>query len=119
VEDGPGTTNLDIGPHRFDTKKTGKSEYAEDRTKAEYEKRYKGQRIEAENESLFLNGKWNSSEESRYVRVRTFGLPSAAQVDGAGQAPAEQDPNESAISKEKIPASYQKLVKKYFESIHD
>ena len=36
VEDGPGTTNQDIGPHVFDTKKKKQGEYTEDRTKAGY-----------------------------------------------------------------------------------
>ncbi len=37
VDDGPGTTNKDVGPQHFSTKKQGGGEYAEDKTKAEYE----------------------------------------------------------------------------------
>jgi seryl-tRNA synthetase len=72
VDDGPGTTNEDVGPQHFDTKKKGISEYVEDRTKAQYEQLYQGQREKAGGEPLFLDGEWNTGE-AKQMRMRTFG----------------------------------------------
>jgi hypothetical protein len=115
VEDGPGTTNLDIGPHHFDTQKKGKDQYMEDRTKADYEKIYKGQREAAGSEPVFLNSQWG--EKTRYTRVRTLGLDSASQETTTSSGVGTQKQNESALQKEKIPAAYRKMVQKYFQSI--
>lgn len=117
VEDGPGTTNKDVGPQHFSTKKQGASEYAEDKTKTGYEQIYKGERTEAADDPLLLGSKWNESGELRTQRVRSFGLDSQTTVAQQGDGLAAQDKAESEIRKEKIPASYQKMVKEYFESI--
>ena len=119
VEDGPGTTNQDIGPHVFDTKKKGKGEYAEDRTKAEYENIYKGQREDAGSEPLFLSNPWDGSADPKYVPIRTFGANSDPTISGSSAGTGPQSKEEAEIRKEKIPASYQDIVKDYFESIQE
>lgn len=115
VEDGPGTTNLDVGPQHFDTKKEKKGKYVEDRTEAKYEKLYKGQRENAAADPVFVNSQWG--EKSKYSRVRTFGLESEASRQGGSTLIDGQDEEESAISKENIPASYREMVKQYLDSI--
>ncbi|HSP07454.1 MAG TPA: hypothetical protein VLR94_09770, partial [Acidobacteriota bacterium] len=117
VEDGPGTTNKDVGPSKFDTHKQGKGQYMEDRTKAEYEQLYKGQREKAGSDPLFLNSQWDA-ENARFTRIRTFGVSSDTGTTGSSIESVAQSDEESVIRKEKIPASYRNLVKKYFESIH-
>lgn len=119
VEDGPGTTNQDIGPHVFDTKKKGKGEYAEDRTKAEYENIYKGQREDAGSQPLFLSNPWDGSADPKYVPIRTFGANSDPTISGSNAGTVPQSKEEAEIRKEKIPASYQDIVKDYFESIQE
>jgi hypothetical protein len=119
VQDGPGTTNKDVGPQKFDTHKDGKSEYIEDRTKAKYEELYKGQRENVKTEPLFLDNKWNDDSDRRYVNIRTFGVNKDSNAGANGAAANGQDSQESAIRKERIPASYGKIVKQYFESIKD
>lgn len=119
VDDGPGTTNQDIGPHAFDTKKKGKGEYAEDRTKAEYENIYKGQREDAGSEPLFLSNPWDGSADPKYVPIRTFGANSDPTISGSHAGTVPQSKEEAEIRKEKIPASYQDIVKDYFESIQE
>jgi len=116
VSDGPGTTNKDIGPSRFDTKKDGKTEYAEDRTKAKYEQIYSGQREKVGKDPMFLGSKWDA-EKSRYVRVRTFGESNEPQILGGDASTAKQSEAESIVGKEKIPASYRDIILRYFESI--
>lgn len=117
VEDGPGTTNKDVGPQHFSTKKQGTSEYAEDRTKVEYQQLYKGERTEAANDPLMLGSKWNDSGDVTTQHIRSFGLDSQATAARQGGDLAGQDSQESEIRKEKVPAAYQKMVKEYFESI--
>jgi hypothetical protein len=116
VEDGPGTTNKDMGPSHFDTKKKGKSEYTEDRTKAKYEQIYSGQRENVGKDAMFLGSKWDA-EKSRYVRVRTFGESNEPQILGGDATTAKQSEAESIVGKEKIPASYRDIILRYFESI--
>lgn len=116
VNDGPGTTNKDIGPQHFDTKKKEASTYAEDRTKAEYEQLYSGQRENVGKDPMFLGSRWDA-EKSRYVRVRTFGQTNEPQILGGDANTAQQSEAESIIGKEKIPASYRDLIRRYFESI--
>lgn len=116
VEDGPGTTNKDAGPHHFDTKKKGESRYAEDRTKAEFEQLYSGQRENVGKDPLFLGSKWDA-EKSRYVRVRTFGEESDPEIVLDQTQMAPQTEAESTIEKEKIPAAYRDLIRRYFNSI--
>ena len=117
VEDGPGTTNTDIGPNKFDTTKQGKGEYAQDLTKAEYEQFYKGQREKAGSDPLLLDGQWDP-QNARFTRIRTFGLDSeSGATSGSSSDTVPQSGEESVIGKEKVPASYRKMVKKYFESI--
>lgn len=116
VDDGPGTTNKDVGPQKFDTHKQGKGEYAEDKTRAEYEQLYKGQREKAGSDPLFLNGQWDP-ENARYTKIRTFGLNSDTETSGGVRESVLQNDAESVIHKEKVPASYRNVVKKYFESI--
>ena len=118
VDDGPGTTNQDVGPHHFDTKKKGGQSYAEDRTKSDYERIYKGERTRAESDPLFLNSHWNDESEARTENTRGLGLPSPAQVDGHSYGLTVQDQNETEIRKERVPASYRNLVNSYLESIH-
>ncbi|PWT90476.1 MAG: hypothetical protein C5B54_07085 [Acidobacteria bacterium] len=117
VDDGPGMTNQDIGPQHFDTKKTNAGSYEEDRTKAEYEKLYKGQRENDGKDPLFLNSEWNQSGDPQYMHIRSFGLDSNPAVTGGANGMSAQNSSESEVRKEKIPASYQGIVKKYFESI--
>lgn len=116
VDDGPGTTNKDVGPQKFDTQKHGKGEYAQDKTKAEYEQLYKGERTKAGDDPLFLNGQWDP-ENARFTKIRTFGMNSDSELSGGMQETVVQNDAESVIRKEKIPASYRNVVKKYFESI--
>jgi hypothetical protein len=116
VSDGPGTTNKDVGPAHFDTKKDGKTEYAEDRTKAKYEQIYSGQRENVGKDPMFLGSKWDA-EKSRYVRVRTFGESNEPQILGGDANTARQNEAESIVGKEKIPASYRDIILRYFESI--
>jgi len=116
VNDGPGTTNKDMGPGHFDTKKDKKSEYAEDRTKAKYEQIYSGQREKVGKDPMFLGSKWDA-EKSRYVRVRTFGESNEPQILGGDASTAKQSEAESIVGKEKIPASYRDIILRYFESI--
>lgn len=117
VDDGPGTTNADMGPHHFDTKKQGSSSYAEDRTKAQYEQQYKGERTKAGNDPFFLSSQWNESGELRSQSIRSFGQDSQPALAHSGSAEALQNQDESEIRKEKVPATYQKMVNQYFESI--
>lgn len=116
VDDGPGTTNKDMGPQHFDTKKQGKSEYAEDRTKAKYEQIYSGQREKVGKDPMFLGSKWDA-EKSRYVHIRTFGESNEPQILGGDASTAQQSEAESIVGKEKIPASYRDIILRYFESI--
>jgi hypothetical protein len=116
VEDGAGTTNKDMGPQHFDTKKQGPSNYAEDRTKAKYEQIYSGQREKVGKDPMFLGSKWDA-EKSRYVRVRTFGESNEPQILGGDGTTAQQSEAESIVGKEKIPASYRDIILRYFESI--
>jgi hypothetical protein len=116
VDDGPGTTNKDMGPQHFDTQKKGKSEYAEDRTKAKYEQIFSGQRENVGKDPMFLGSKWDA-EKSRYVRVRTFGESNEPQILGGEAGTAQQSEAESIVGKEKIPASYRDIILRYFESI--
>lgn len=117
VEDGAGTTNVDTGPQHFSTKKQGAGEYVEDKTKAEYEQIYKGERTDAVNDPLFLGSHWNDKSELRTQYIRTFGVNSDSTMAGGGGQVAPQNQEESEIRKEKVPATYQKMVKDYFESI--
>ncbi len=116
VEDGPGTTNKDMGPQHFDTKKQGPSDYTEDRTKAKYEQIYSGQREKVGKDPMFLGSKWDA-EKSRYVRVRTFGQSNEPQILGGDGSTAQQTEAESIVGKEKIPAAYRDIILRYFESI--
>ncbi len=116
VEDGPGTTNKDFGPHHFDTKKKGESRYSEDRTKTEYEQLYSGQRENVGKDPLFVGSKWDA-EKSRYVRVRTFGEESNPEIVLDQTKMAPQTEEESVVGKEKIPAAYRDLIRRYFDSI--
>jgi hypothetical protein len=116
VEDGPGTTNRDLGPQHFNTKKQGPSNYVEDRTKAEYEQLYSGQREDVGKDPLFLGSKWDS-EKSRYIRVRTFGEESEPEIVLDQTQIGSQTEAESTIEKEKIPAAYRDLIRRYFDSL--
>ena len=118
VEDGPGTTNLDLGPQRFDTKKQGKSGYMEDRTKTQYEQLYRGRREEFPADPFFLDGQWNA-DDARYRRIRSFGLDSDSTTKASSAQAVEQSKEEAGVRREKIPAPYRKIVKKYFESIQE
>lgn len=121
VEDGPGTTNLDVGPQSFDTKKKQPRIFMEDRTKVEYEKSYKGEREKAGRDSLYLDSRWNDTGNPGYTRIRTFGLESGKESSNTVSETAPQDTDESQMEKERVPAAYRKIVKQYFESIekHD
>jgi hypothetical protein len=120
VEDGPGTTNQDTGPSHFDTKKKGTGEYVEDRTRAEHDPLYEGERDEkAGKEPLLLPGQWDENGNPEYTRVRNFGLNKDASGQNRGNAPAPQNPDEAAVRKERIPASHQKIVKEYFEVVEE
>jgi hypothetical protein len=90
-----------------------------DRTKAEYEQLYKGERTEAGQDPLFLNPQWNEGGQPQYTRVRTLGAESNAEVDPGAEGTGAQSSEESEIRKEKIPASYQQIIKKYFESVEN
>jgi hypothetical protein len=116
VDDGPGTTNKDIGPQHFDTKKKEPGKYVEDRTKAEYEQLYSGQRENVGKDPLFLGSKWDA-EKSRYVRVRTFGEESEPEIVLDQTKIGSQTEAESTIEKEKIPAAYRDLIRRYFDSL--
>ena len=117
VEDGPGTTNQDTGPSTFDTKKKGQGKYVEDRTKAEYERLFQGERQNAGKDPLFLENRWNQEGDPQFTNVRSFGVDKDAALTGSSGDSASQSQDESAVEKEKVPASYQKIVKEYFESI--
>jgi hypothetical protein len=119
VEDGPGTTNKDSGPSRFDTTKKGKNEYVEDRTKSDYERLFRGQREEVGNDPLYLQNRWNESGNPEYSRVRSFGAEKDSVLQGNSPLAGNQNQNESDIRKERVPPSYQEIVKKYFESIEE
>jgi len=119
VNDGPGTTNLDVGPQSFDTSKKTPGTSMEDRTKAEYEKSYKGEREKAASDPLYLNSRWNDAGNPGYTRIRTFGLESSKESRNISSQPVSQDSDETQIQKEKVPASYRKIVKQYFESIEN
>ncbi|HSE41329.1 MAG TPA: hypothetical protein VLH08_11250 [Acidobacteriota bacterium] len=116
VEDGPGTTNKDAGPQHFDTKKKEPGKYVEDRTKAEYEQLYTGQRENVGKDPLFLGSKWDA-EKSRYIRVRTFGEENEPEVVLDQTQMSKQTEAESVMNKEKIPAAYRDLIRRYFNSI--
>jgi hypothetical protein len=116
VDDGPGTTNKDMGPQHFDTKKKEAGKYVEDRTKAEYEQLYSGQRENVGKDPLFLGSKWDA-EKSRYIRVRTFGEENEPEVVLDQTEMAKQSEAESVINKEKIPAAYRDLIRRYFNSV--
>lgn len=116
VDDGPGTTNQDVGPSTFDTKKKGESEYIEDRTKAEYEKLYQGQRENAGKEAFYLPSLVDPSK-AKYARVRIFGSDSRIESKDIPAGKTEQDLDQSAIRKERIPANYRRLIQQYFESV--
>ncbi len=117
VEDGAGTTNKDTGPSRFDTTKKGTGEYVEDRTKAEYERLYEGQRENAGKDPLYLESQWDENGNPQYTRVRNFGLDKDSTLKNGALQPSGQNQNESAVRKERVPPSYQQIVKKYFENI--
>ena len=117
VEDGAGTTNKDAGPSHFDTTKKGKGEYVEDRTKAEYERLYEGERENAGKDPLYLESQWDKNGNPQYTRVRNFGLDKDSSLKNRSAQPSGQNQDESAIRKERVPPSYQAIVKKYFEQI--
>jgi len=119
VEDGPGTTNFDAGPSTFSTEKKGKSEYVEDRTKAEYEQLYTGQREKVGSDPLLLNNHWSDTGEKRFVEVRTFGVNSDPKVQPGPSVVTGQNSGEGVVRKERIPAAYQDIVKKYFATIQE
>jgi hypothetical protein len=120
IEDGPGTTNQDTGPSRFSTKKKEKSEYVEDRTKSEYERKYQGERTDAGKEPVFLESHWDENGDPQYTRVRNFGKQNdPGNQPGDGRNVAKQNQDESAVRKERIPASHQQIVKEYFEAIEE
>jgi hypothetical protein len=120
VEDGAGTTNKDSGPSHFDTTKKRQGEYMEDRTKAEYEQTYDGQREkDLGKDPLYLQNQWNDSGNPGYTRVRNFGLNKDPQLNGNAQPNAAQNKDESVIRKERVPPAYQKIVRDYFEKIEE
>ncbi len=121
VEDGPGTTNLDVGPQSFDTKKKQPGDSMEDRTNAEYEQSYKGQREKAGSDPIYLDNRWNDTGNPGYTKIRSFGLDSGKESNNITLEAASQDAGESQMEKERVPASYRKIVNQYFESIekHD
>ena len=120
VEDGPGTTNQDSGPSHFDTGKKKNGEYIEDRTRADYERRYQGERNQAGKDPLFLQSQWDENGNPQYTRVRNFGLKKdGTNTNGAGEGVAKQNQDESAVRKERVPASHQQIVKRYFEAIEE
>ncbi len=116
VSDGPGTTNKDLGPQHFDTKKKSETRYVEDRTKSGYEQLYSGQRENVGKDPLFLGSKWDA-DKSRYVRVRTFGEESEPEIVLDQTQMGSQTEAESTIVKEKIPAAYRDLIRRYFDSL--
>ena len=115
IEDGPGTTNKDIGPQHFDTKRQKEGGYAEDRTRAKYENLYKGQREKVGSEPLYLQSEWG--DKTKYTNVRDFGLDSDVQREKTSAVAGNQDETEATISKENVPASYREMVKDYLDSI--
>lgn len=117
VEDGPGTTNKDAGPSHFNTTKKGTGEYVEDRTKAEYDRLYEGQRENVGKDPLYIESQWDENGEPKFTRVRNFGLDKETNLKNGSQQPTVQNEDESAIRKERVPPSYQKIVKRYFEII--
>jgi len=117
VEDGPGTTNKDSGPSRFDTrKKNAKGEYVEDRTKTEFERLYDGQRENVGKDPLYLQNQWNENGDPGYTHVRNFGVNKNPVLNGAADGLTNQNDQESAVRKERIPPSYREIVKNYFET---
>jgi hypothetical protein len=117
VEDGPGTTNKDTGPSHFDTrKKDAKSESIEDRTRAEYEQIYSGQRENAGKDPVYLQNQWNENGDPGYTRVRNFGLNKDPLLNGTADGTVKRNDQESAVRKERVPPSYQEIVRKYFEN---
>ena len=119
VEDGPGTTNLDSGPSHFDTKKKGKEQYMEDRTKAQYERLYQGQRENAGKDPLYLESRWDNNGNPQYTNVRNFGLDKESASGSTGALSSKQNQGESAQKKERVPPSHEKIVKEYFEGIEE
>ena len=119
VEDGPGTTNQDSGPSSFDTKKKGTGEYMEDKTKAEYERQYEGQRENAGKDPLYLQSQWDENGNPQYTRVRNFGADKDSAVRGSANAASGQNQEESAVRKERVPPSHEQIVKEYFEAIEE
>jgi hypothetical protein len=115
VEDGPGTTNKDSGPSHFDTKKKGTGEYAEDRTKSKYEQLYDGQRENVGKDPLYLQNHWNENGDPSYTNIRNFGVNKDPSLTGNADGLNNQSDQETAVRKERVPPSYQEIVKKYFE----
>jgi hypothetical protein len=115
VDDGPGTTNQDSGPSHFDTHKKNPEEYVEDRTKAKYEQIYSGERENAGKDPLYLQNHWSENGDPAYTNVRNFGVNRDPQSDGLADGLVKQSQKESAVRKERVPPSYQEIVKKYFE----
>jgi hypothetical protein len=116
VEDGPGTTNKDSGPSHFDTKKKGTGEYVEDRTKSKYEQLYEGQREKVGKDPLYLQTHWNENGDPSYTNVRNFGINKDPSLTGNAEGLSNQSDQESVVRKERVPPSYQEIVKKYFEN---
>lgn len=119
VEDGAGTTNQDTGPSHFDTKKKGKEEYVEDRTKAEYERLYEGQRENVGKDPLYLESQWNQEGDPKYTNVRNFGVEKETSTGTDSPGIGKQNQGESEVKKERVPPSHEKIVKEYFESIEE
>jgi hypothetical protein len=116
VDDGPGTTNQDSGPSHFDTRKKNPGEYMEDRTRAKYDQLYDGQRENVGKDPLYLQNQWNPNGDPGYTNVRNFGVNKDPQLDQLANGLTKQSNNESVIRKERVPPSYQEIVKKYFEN---
>ncbi len=119
VEDGPGTTNQDSGPSHFDTSKKGTGEYVDDRTKSKYERMYEGQRENVGKDPVYLQSQWDENGNPQYTRVRNFGLNKDATGKNAPNQIVSQNQDESAVRKERVPPSHQKIVKEYFEAIEE
>ena len=119
VEDGAGTTNQDTGPSHFDTKKKGNGQYMEDRTKAEYERLYGGQRENAGKDPVYLESQWNQEGDPQYTNVRNFGLDKEGGVGAPATTTGKQNQGESSVRKERVPPSHEKIVKEYFEAIEE
>jgi hypothetical protein len=119
VEDGPGTTNKDAGPSHFNTTKKGTGEYVEDRTKAGYDRLYEGERENVGKDPLYIESQWDENGEPKFTRVRNFGLDKDPALKNGSQQPSDQNQDESVIRKERVPPSYQEIVKKYFDTIEE